>query len=138
MWLMTSRDEEGQILATLDKNVRAPITQGGGFRKIFQVTSHGCRLWNYLQAKSVKLLGPFRRPADWFAEMRTLHAGRIQEPAKSQPPTAVGALFLDYRSVSADCHRRLQIFESPAWPLSSTNERTPPRLSHFRRYLLSP
>ncbi|MEI6393735.1 MAG: hypothetical protein WCT12_21860, partial [Verrucomicrobiota bacterium] len=36
-----------------------------------QVIAHGCRLWNYLQAKSVKLLGPFRRPADWFAKMRT-------------------------------------------------------------------
>jgi len=85
------RDEDGQILAALDKNhhadksappatkirhfqgnVRAPITQGGGFGNIFQLTSHGCRLWNYLQAKSVELLGPFRRPADWFAEMRTV------------------------------------------------------------------
>ena len=34
MWLMTSRDEEGQILVALDKNVRAPITQGGGFAEM--------------------------------------------------------------------------------------------------------
>jgi len=35
------RDEDGQILAALDKNVRAPITQGGGFGKIQDAHMNG-------------------------------------------------------------------------------------------------